>query len=169
MRPQPTSGRKSGDFSSTFKNRLSTFEGADSNASAAPRVTPERDLEFRNKLATFHQPAEAAKPEAAKAEAIVEAAEEEQLNFQAKLAAFRQVEKSGPEVKKRPEANMNGEVKRGGAVTPARSTEVAVKPPLPVCNSVSLLNSEPESFYVKSSVKTTATSNSGNFNSIQFN
>merc|ERR1711911_331216 len=76
------------------------------------------------------------------------------------------VEKSAPEAKKVLDVRkVNGDVRRM-AVTPARSTEVAVKPPLPVCNTVSLMSSEPEPIYVNSSVKPTATSDLGKFRRI---
>lgn len=92
--------RRSGEFSSTFKNRLSTFESAEAAAAktdavAAPpsRVTPDRDPHFKNKLATFHKVEETAVAPASHAlPPPAEADENNKPNFKAKLAAFRQVE-----------------------------------------------------------------------------
>lgn len=88
--------RRSGEFSSTFKNRLSTFELTEATNLAVARVTttPHRDAHFKNKLATFHKVGETTiAPSTSNTLATVQTTEaQDKPNFQAKLAAFRQVE-----------------------------------------------------------------------------
>ena len=91
--------RRSGEFSSTFKSRLSTFESAETASSsgvtsaqpAASKVTP--DPQFKTKLATFHRTASA--DEVKKTTPVVVTTDvEEKPDFKARLAAFRQVEET---------------------------------------------------------------------------
>lgn len=96
--------RRSGEFSSTFKSRLSTFEASESAASAsvttapapvaqsAPKASP--DPQFKTKLATFHRAA-SGELDAAKREPVaVTGDHDDRPDFKAKLAAFRQVEET---------------------------------------------------------------------------
>lgn len=87
--------RRSGEFSSTFKNRLSTFEVEDKTPEPTPvaKVTPDRDPQFKNKLANF-KVADPAPVTAPPPPVNVVAEEDAKPDFKAKLAAFRQVEAS---------------------------------------------------------------------------
>ena len=91
--------RRSGEFSSTFKTRLSTFEIVDNSTSTtAPPPPVKVNTTFKNKIASFQaepQPPEIKPPpttvvqESGNNQDIDQG---ERLDFKAKLAAFRQVE-----------------------------------------------------------------------------
>lgn len=152
--------RRSGEFSSTFKNRLSTFEMTESSGGsrvAAPQ--PDRDPNFKNKLANFHKVAASQEPEVKAVVEVVQEAEEKP-NFKAKLAAFRQVEVAAskpepvkPALTAKPKIVQETPVlptipKVKPAVTAAKPVVPAVKP----APSVRQAQQAPEPIYANSSV-----------------
>ena len=154
--------RRSGEFSSTFKTRLSTFEMADPTAPEERKpversATPERveATGFKNKLAAF-QSVEATKSNSERRNSapvnVAPESNEEQMNFKAKLAAFRQAEvpKPTPAAAPAPQARRQSlDVKEkpaleaSGTNTPAEAAPVKqVKPALPARNPL-LIRTEP--------------------------
>ncbi|XP_046450293.1 uncharacterized protein LOC124198484 isoform X3 [Daphnia pulex] len=139
--------RRSGEFSSTFKNRLSTFESTEAAAAAAvktdavvapppSRVTPDRDPHFKNKLANFHKVEETAATAPASHALPPPPAEADEThtnkpNFKAKLAAFRQVEEKAKSAPPPPTTTTMAAVKMNNKPAVAANKPVipAVKPP----------------------------------------
>lgn len=170
--------RRSGEFSSTFKNRLSTFESTEAAAAkadtVASRVTPDRDPHFKNKLATFHKVGETtASTSHVLPPSTTDADENNKPDFKAKLAAFRQVEEKASAKLTPAPPPPPAATKFNKPMIPANKPviPVAVKPPPSILRTTTpatavavpqkAVESIPEPIYANSSVAMAGSSSSG--------
>jgi hypothetical protein len=172
--------RRSGEFSSTFKNRLSTFELTEAAAAkadtVASRVTPDRDPHFKNKLATFHKVGETtASTSHVLPPSTTDADENNKPDFKAKLAAFRQVEEKASAKLTPAPPPPPAAAKFNKPMIPANKPviPVAVKPPPSILRTTTPATAaavpqkavesiqNPEPIYANSSVAMAGSSSSG--------